>query len=491
MWKEDASQLHTDATHAASTGDTSAAGVAATAAILCADPHALASACGGAWHGLLMARLFLDQPTRLRWELVGAMAGDAGSGVIEGNDIFSSCLVALLSDDPYAAVKCIRTAYGDGWLTAHLWDLLCRARAVPADDTVDGSPLSLRHFFLLQYARALAGRESLWQLAAAYGTGLLAHPSAAAETQVWLREMLAAEASSAAASAHPGGRLHAVKLRKLLRVCEAHGIDPGPILDARGGAGGRGVARGDAAVRAELRLPDAAGVRAWELQAMAIRALDQAIGGEQGEGADAGGGSADTGGGDADAGGGDAIADLRARVRTDGVAGPFYFRGPAWLPPLVELLELLFRLRATGGKADPADVDGLRILATSLCSTTPDGGADAEAHLVLTRRILRFLCAGGPSPLLSPYCLSGHKQQGNPPALRLHAADAYALLAQHEILRASALADKPPAPLLDSRPHEVGGEEAARAGTLSHALAAAILSDAEAATAQTCWGIGC
>lgn len=82
-------------------------------------------------------------------------------------------------------------------------------------------------------------------------------------------------------------------------------------------------------------------------------------------------------------------------------------------------------------------------------------------------------------------------QMGEGPSLRLHASDAYALLAQHEALSASALADMPPARLADSGPHALGAEEVARAGALTHALAEAILRDAEVAAARTCWGIGC
>ena len=47
--------------------------------MLCADQAAMAEAAGGAWHGLLVARLLLEQPTRMRWELAEALpAGISG-----------------------------------------------------------------------------------------------------------------------------------------------------------------------------------------------------------------------------------------------------------------------------------------------------------------------------------------------------------------------------------------------------------------------------
>ena len=58
----------------------------------------------------------------------------------------------MLSDDPYGTLKAVRHAYGDGWLIAHLWDLLWRAGAVGVD-LMPGSTLDVRSFLMLQRSR--------------------------------------------------------------------------------------------------------------------------------------------------------------------------------------------------------------------------------------------------------------------------------------------------------------------------------------------------
>lgn len=90
----------------------------------------------------------------------------------EPESSFHRVLIAILSDDPYAAVGSIRDAFDEGWLLAHLWDMLWRAGAVGLD-TMPNSEMLVRDHLLLQYAKALGACEGLWQLASLYASDLI------------------------------------------------------------------------------------------------------------------------------------------------------------------------------------------------------------------------------------------------------------------------------------------------------------------------------
>mmetsp|Transcript_16866 Transcript_16866/g.47003 ORF Transcript_16866/g.47003 Transcript_16866/m.47003 type:complete len:449 (+) Transcript_16866:325-1671(+) len=448
---------------------------------MCADAHALSSAVKGSWLALLIARLLLEQPTRRRWQLSETMA-DSGDGLIQ-EDAFQACLYALLQDNPYGAMHSLRSQYGDGWLLCHLWDLLCRARAVPVDDVAAESSLTIRQTLLLYYAKSLGKDDALWQLAAAYGGDLLAQSSAASEARKWMASMLR-ERARAAVGASGGDRLHCVKLRKLLHVCEKHGLKSTAemILNDRAQASRTSglSAVQELQARAELSIGDDIDITACELGRLAMRAFDKAISAENAT----------------DPLGGDALAELRARIRSDGVAGPAYFQGPSWLPIYIDFLELLAKLALSGNHlGGEASVGGscvemngkaLRQLAIALCVSDDSGSCYAAAHLAVSRRILQFLAGSGkmaPQSHLELYCLTG-ATRGKP--LALGARDAYALVSHSEDLLALAFAE-----FAASESHERREEERARAKALSNALADAILRDAEVANANKCWGAGC
>jgi len=110
-------------------------------------------------------------------------------------DAFDRALIATLSDDPYAAMQSVREAYGDGWVVAHLCDLLWRAGAVSLEPM--GEPaVDLRQHFVLQYSKALAGCRALWQLAAAYAIDLLEADPACAPARAWLGQLLLSQRAS-------------------------------------------------------------------------------------------------------------------------------------------------------------------------------------------------------------------------------------------------------------------------------------------------------
>ena len=250
VWSSDLTSLARDA-DAAPSSMVTAREVAATARLLCGDDAAI-RACCDSWHARLVATLLYQQPTTLRWQLGEVIDRCLPPAERNSLDPFAAVLVSVLSDDPYGTLKAVRHAYGDGWLIAHLWDLLWRAGAVGVD-LMPGSTLDVRSFLMLQHARALGTCPSLWQLSALYAVDLLEPaappaPSAAAlsaprsslggglfqaaggttqlntlgsanaaardSARAWLQELVTSQPLP----------LHSVKLRKLLAFCEQHGM---------------------------------------------------------------------------------------------------------------------------------------------------------------------------------------------------------------------------------------------------------------------------
>ena len=87
------------------------------------------------WHALLVAKLYYEQPALLRWQLRdgGLLAACLPTEAEAALPPFEKALVGCLRDNPYEMLEAARAGWGDGWLLAHMWDLLWRARRVPRD----------------------------------------------------------------------------------------------------------------------------------------------------------------------------------------------------------------------------------------------------------------------------------------------------------------------------------------------------------------------
>ena len=80
-------------------------------------------------------------------------------------------LQAVLDGDVHKLLKTAQATLPDGWLTAHLADLLYRLPGGSGGGGGGGRHsflAELRHHLLLEYGGALAGHRSLWQLGAVY-----------------------------------------------------------------------------------------------------------------------------------------------------------------------------------------------------------------------------------------------------------------------------------------------------------------------------------
>ena len=129
MWKADVAALASASALAAA--EPLAAAVSRVAKILDADDAALREGCAASgWHALLVAKLYYEQPALLRWQLRdgGLLAACLPTEAEAALPPFEKALVGCLRDNPYEMLEAARAGWGDGWLLAHMWDLLWRAR---------------------------------------------------------------------------------------------------------------------------------------------------------------------------------------------------------------------------------------------------------------------------------------------------------------------------------------------------------------------------
>ena len=451
------------------------------------------------WHGLLIGRLLYQSPTVMRWQLPSLLAeleGQLPSLLDEARrDPFQAIVLAILADDPWATLKSVRDAFGDGWLASHLWDLLSRAGIVGVDQMAD-TGLDVRSYLMLQYARALGTVPSLWQLAAQYAADLLLTPSAESAARALIGQLVRDQPVP-----------HVVKLRKLLALCEQHGmVDEARELvsraaRARAQSAQDGVAR-PAAAALDFFVPAADATD--RLITIAECALEAAV--------------------DAAASGaplaGSAIAELRAMLRSKGVGGARYYTGPKWLPLYVDLLELVTAMRPTAGGnvadvgmvMDDAAVGGggtgetaqrIQALLVTLATERNDVVGDILPN-PLMRKLLQLVSGLGWAPAVAVdvavavggrphHTLPGPpligssacaRADGPSPALprAFTAASIHILLREHEKLKSSASRHVAPG----------GGGASARLDSdlslaLSEGLAGAILDEAALTPRGSCW----
>ena len=439
------------------------------------------------WHGLLIGRLLYQSPTVMRWQLPSLLAeleGQLPSLLDEARrDPFQAIVLAILADDPWATLKSVRDAFGDGWLASHLWDLLSRAGIVGVDQMAD-TGLDVRSYLMLQYARALGTVPSLWQLAAQYAADLLFTPSAESAARALIVQLVREQPVP-----------HVVKLRKLLALCEQHGMeDEARELVSRAASATRTKREAVAAARARAPTaaqhdarPAAAADATERLITTAECALDEAV-------AAAASGTPLAG---------SAIAEVRAMLRSEGVGGARYYTGPKWLPRYLELLELVTTMRpAAGGSVadvgmgvDDAAVGGtgtgetaqrIQALLVTLATERDDVVGDILPD-PLMRKLLQLVSGLGrlPGPPLvgSSACARADGPSPAPPPPRaFSAASIHILMREHEKLKSSASRHVAPG----------GGGASARLDSdlslaLSEGLAGAILDEAALTPRGSCW----
>ena len=390
---------------------------------------------------------------------------------------------------------------------AHLWDLLCRAGRVPPGPEALAVPslrqrgLTLRQHFLLQHAMAIADGAGLWQLGAGYAALLMRAPAGCDAARQWLGALLLRQLDHPAAHA-----THALKVRKLLQLCELHDLrevgEQIAAASARLAAARRPPAAAAATPAAALTLAaaappevvaaqlDARAAAAARLSALAERALHEAI---------AAAAPPPPGGG--------AAAELRGLLRSSGTAGANYYAGPPWLPTYFELLELVAALRADGAAERPeaqrqAQQARLRQLLVELCAMRDDGAAAPPPRLLLALlqlltpeapfgAALGLAAAPPPPPAASAAAAPPPPPPAAPPAFS--AAACHELLAQAEDLKASkqlsALSTRH-GEAADCRPHALRPAEQLLSRSLTQHLAAAILHEAGSASRNSVWGVG-
>lgn len=516
-WCADLGALAADA-DAAPPSMRSAKEVAATARMLGGDDRAISEAADG-WHGKLIAKLLYQKPSTLRWQLRDVLDECLPASERASLDHVGSALVAILCDDPYAMLRSVRACYGDCWFPAHLWDLLWRAGVVGVD-LMDGQLYGLDHrrYLMLQHARGLGSCDSLWQLSAQYAADLLeaslpSHlPAAGAGAPVLDAESMATADAAAADAARVCLRelvskqatpMHAVKLRKLLALCEMHELhEEAQGLVSRAAAAKRAARGGDAMDAVDDGPPASAGsahkppvaltdrlieqqvhAEAVEgrrrLNALASRALDEAV---------------DVASGGVSAQEGPATSQLRAMLRCEGVGGASYYVGPGWLPPYFALLGVL----ATPHAAVAADGDAphaaqqaktlLVKLAVGRGDLVGDGLPDA-----LMFRLLRFFAglerqAPSHAPMLFGHMTPATKQLGRE-APTYSKADTHTLMHTLEGLKYTLLNDAP-LEAANNRAQELTDDQRALSRALSESLATAMLDEAAKPSRGTCWAAG-
>ena len=385
------------------------------------------------------------------------------------------------------------------WLVAHLWDLLCRAgRVPPGPEALAAVPslrqrgLTLRQHFLLQHAMAIADGAGLWQLGAGYATLLMRAPAGCDAAREWLGALLLRQLDHPAAHA-----THALKVRKLLQLCELHDLPEVAVqiaaASARLAAARRPPPAPAATPAAALTLAaaappevvaaqlDARAAAAARLSALAERALHEAI---------AAAAPRPPGGG--------AAAELRGLLRSAGMAGANYYAGPPWLPTYFELLELVAALRADGTAERPAQRQAqqarLRQLLVELCEMRDDGAAAPPPRLLLA--LLQLLTPEAPFGAalgLAAAPPPPPPAAAPPPPPTFSAAACHELLAQAEDLKSSkqltALSTRH-GEAADCRPHGLRPAEQLLSRSLTQHLAAAILHEAGSGSRSSVWGVG-
>ena len=442
-------------------------------------------------------------------------------------DAFQGILVAILSDDPYAALRAIRAAYGDGWLLAHLWDLFWRAGAVRAslrhpssplhpithhqpstpahpspplgtpahpspptspvwplqvgaDDPMADTGMDVRSYLMLQHAKALGSSPPLWQLSAQYTEDLIdGAPSSALFPPP--RQTAQAEAVAAATAREARAWLcelvlkqpvdHVVKLRKLVALCERHRLHAeAEELIAKSARHKRALRYGEPASAAAEGGASPAMVSS-QLEATAEKALDEAV-----ERAKAAGLAEE----------GRATAELRAMLRNEGVGGARYYSGPRWLPPYFALLEVIAS-PGDGSGADGSPAKRGAEIVISLASARGDVVGDALPDMLMLR-LLAFVCgckehAAAHAPMLVGGAEAASEIANGPSAYSV--ADTHMLLGQLHVLQATLMHDQPA-----EGPASRSVPDVERHRALSDGLASAILREAARGSRGSCWGAG-
>ncbi|XP_043226738.1 nuclear pore complex protein Nup85-like isoform X1 [Amphibalanus amphitrite] len=122
----------------------------------------------GSWYHLMVSYTLYSRPWVGIFEL--RHAAEDSIEVFGGPSQLSALdqmLQAALDGDIHKLLKTAQATLPDGWLTAHLADLLCRL----PDISGAGRPSflsELRHHLLVEYGSALCASRSLWQLGAVY-----------------------------------------------------------------------------------------------------------------------------------------------------------------------------------------------------------------------------------------------------------------------------------------------------------------------------------
>lgn len=135
--------------------------------ILVAEEDALVRH-ASSWYELMMARLFLDEPKRVahRFEFLMASCFRTYNADVTAMGNFDCIIMAILEYDVQSALQDIH-GLGFSWMAAHLADLLTKSAAI-ADDVLEQLDVSLREFFVLNYAMDIGASSGLWQFALGY-----------------------------------------------------------------------------------------------------------------------------------------------------------------------------------------------------------------------------------------------------------------------------------------------------------------------------------
>ena len=346
---------------------------------------------------------------------------------------------------------------------------------------------------MLRYAEGLGRSEGLWQLGAAYLTDVLGElPHMAADRAADVRAKVSERLERLLVSEARRGA-HALRVRKLLSVCERHALPAIAHTVVKEAAAAAGRARPPppppAAATALAVAATPAAARAPAAAAAAERALVVAAGGAAADpAADPAAAAAalvlplasralrEALAAAAPAGTASAEARLHEMLRTAGLAGAGYYAGPAWLPPFFRVLALV--RAAAAPAAAPAAAAELRAAIVALCGGGDGGAAAAAAARVPPPLMLPLVRLAAGCDADAPAALGGAGVGGA--AAALSAPEAYVLLNEMETLKASKeLGDfaisAAPGEGANPRAHELSATEKSLSLALTAALAASIL----------------